>query len=113
LTLYPDFDILRGIMSNLDSLKAAYQTHIANITDPLLSAHATVALDEYIALKTAVATLNAVTLDSYSIAQRSVQRRRILDAETACRQKELELNRALFGVTSVALMNGDENAFSI
>jgi hypothetical protein len=104
----PTSHIIRGTMSNIDNLKAAYLIEVNKITNPLLLAQATVLLDEYIALKTAVSSLNAQTLDSYSIAQRSIQRRKIENAEAACRSKEFELNRALYGVSAIADMSQSE-----
>lgn len=104
---------MRGTMSKLDTLKAAYDAQILKLTDSFASANADVLLDEFIALKTAALTLSAVTLDSYSIAQRSVQRRRIADANSAANQKQIELNRAIFGMTSTAYLSADDEGTTV
>jgi hypothetical protein len=95
-------------MTNIESLKAAYFVEVNKISDPLLKANTLVLLDEFIALKTAVGELSAVTLDGYSVAQRSITRRRIADAEAACRSKEMELSRALYGFMTTAYMCNDD-----
>jgi hypothetical protein len=104
---------MRGTMSNIDTLKAAYETQIAKLTDTFLSANAAVLLDEFIALKTAALTLSAVTLDSYSVAQRSVQRRKIADANSAANQKQVELHRAIFGMASTSYLSADDELGSV
>lgn len=99
-------------MSNIDALRTAYETEIAKLTDPILSASATCLLDEFVAMKTAALSLSSVTMDSYSIAQRSIQRRKIQDATSAANQKQIELNRLIYGITSTAYMSADDEGIA-
>jgi len=89
----------------LATLTAAWEVQIATIGDDLSKANATYILERYVAAVAKIASLEAQNTVSYSIADRSVQRRSLADAEKLRISLETQLAQACYGSATLVDLN--------
>lgn len=92
-------------MAAIDDLKTAWEAKIALISDALLKAEATLALDNYIDARTAQAALTSNEITSYTIAGRTVTRRNPESGQAMINHLQNELTEYVYG--SVTLIDAD------
>ncbi len=88
-------------MAAIDDLKAAWTAEIAKISNALIKAEATYALDQYIAALPQQAALEANQIATYSIGGRSFTRRDITAGQIAVDRLKGNLWRYCKGSTSL------------
>jgi len=87
------------------NLQTEWETQIATIGDDLSKANATYVLSRYIAAIQKIASIEAQNIDSYSIADRSVTRRRIAEAQSLAKNLEAQLSQACYGSATLVDLN--------
>jgi hypothetical protein len=92
-------------MSNLDTLRTAWEAVIDTVSDSILQAEATVLLDEYINAKTTLASLQQKELQSYTVAGRTAARVDIEKAERIVSKTHHKLVTMVYGRFTLVDLN--------
>jgi hypothetical protein len=90
-----------SITTALAAQKTQFETDAAALTDTRLQLEASVLIERWHAAATALATLEAQSIDSYSLSGRNIQRRRITDASETVARLRGEIESALFGGSTI------------
>jgi len=87
------------------ALKAAYTTEVAKISDTLLNAEATYLLDRYIEALDSQNSLEGGSIQSYSIAGRTVTKSNLSEGRTLTDSLRGQLHGLIYGHESLMDMN--------
>ena len=96
-------------MAAIDDVKTQWLVKVALISDALIKAEATYALDRYIAALTGQASLESNEIVSYTIAGRTFTRRDTSAGKQAIADLRLDLHRLCYGSVSLADMNTEQS----